>query len=308
MRIVKSSFVLLWMVSLSAFASTSQEVMRFNRSVAGFVDFSSPGRLLLISEDGQANWVEDLKIQKSLTYQITAPECVPRTQSTMVMGDGVSGQGLTLAYPFLVGVERVCYIDEAAQTIRLLANLRPELPRDTFLAVHAGSDAEASYFLINGRIYPKGTSGYLLLLTIDKRTLQTSLRELVTGVPGLSGAMFFSEDALWVTSWEGTNDIHKIPVQKLHDLIHSGEKQVFGALASTEWSGIDGFSFFMLANEHSFFYHNEGYESYLVNRQDGTRSMELPLCPPIAGYGQGWLVLCDGTRIEKWQDESRAPR
>lgn len=298
MRLLKNKLTAIVLLSIlsSCLSASAVEIMRFDHKVAGFQDFANTGRHLVINENGDGYWMTGTRLQYEVKYKVTDDSCVPRTQSTMVMGDDVSGQGLTLAYPFLFGAERVCYINDKTRSIDLLKNFRPQLPRDYFSAVYAGETSDNSYFLINGRPYPDGEAGYLLLVIIDKQTLEVTLKELVNDVPGLSGAMLYTGDYVWITSWMNTNDIYRIPTDSLHRLISTGQTGSFLELATKVHSGIDGMSFFMLGNDSEFIYYNEGYDSYTVDKRTGVVG-PAPSCSPVIGHDKGWLVLCDGVSL-----------
>ena len=135
---------------------------------------------------------------------------------------------------------------------------------------------------------------------MDKRSLKVDLRELVTDVPGLSGAMLLERDTLWVTVWPGS--IFKISLLKLQDLIHSGGKLSFAKLATQEFREIEGMSIFMLGNDRFFLYYNGENESYTVQRSSGARKVVKPNCLPISGFQEQWLTLCNGNSLESWRD------
>ncbi len=287
------SFFLL-LIPHVAFAA---EIARFDHNVAGFENHAVPGSVLLISQDGQADWLNGTRIERKASYKVLDKICTPSTQDTSLMG---AGGGMTLAYPFLVGVERACYIDEKTKSIRLLADFHASLPRNPYSLVYAGADEAAAYFLINGRPYPDGKEGYLELVTIDKQTLKVSVKGLATAVPGYSGANFFDRDTIWITSWPGS--IYKMAFSDLHALVQRGGSAPFPQIATEEFHGIDGMSLFMLGNDRAFLYYNGEYESYTVNRSNGVRTTVKPSCLPISGLQSQWLVLCNGNTLESWSE------
>jgi hypothetical protein len=295
MRTQTNKIALFFLLSIFPAHSRAAEIARLDRSVVGFANNAVPGSVLLLSQDGQADWLKDARAERKQTYRIIDQACSPTSQNTTTMG---SKGGLTLASPFLVGVGTACYIDEANKTIRLLSDFTKSLPTGAYSAVYAGADTVAAYFLINGRPFPDGTDGYLDLVTLDKRTLKVSVRELVKEVPGFSGAMVFDQDAVWVTSWPGS--IYKVDLAALQGVIRAGGEVSFPKVAIQKFHDIDGMSLFLLANESSLLYDNGAYESYTVNRQSGARTIVKPSCTPIASYQTQWLVLCNGNTVETW--------
>jgi len=271
-------------------AVSASELHHFDRNVVGFVDHTSEDSILMISEDGNADWIKDTNIIKKNTYNITHENCIPRSQSTMTMDAEQSG--MTLAYPFLVGVGRVCKIDEETNSINLVTNF--DIPTNSYSIVYAGEDTNTSYFLMNVR--PWTTEGYLLLVSINKTHSQVETRILMKNVPGLSGAMHFNKSDIWVTSWPGK--IYKVSSQKVIDLIHTGAQTDFLNIAELSFENIDGMSFFLLANNHSLLYYNYEYESYMVNISKATQSNVSVPCLPIKGYHDGWLVLCEQNSLQ----------
>lgn len=297
-RKLQSLLCLAAVMSLSLPLSAQTQSLLLDQKMVGFVDNGAFDSVLFLSETGVAEWVKNFTVIRKAAYKITDPQCVPRSQSTMMMG--ASGRGMTLAYPFLVGVERVCYIDEQSGTIRMLANLRSQVRADSFSAVFAGVDNSAAYFLINGREFPDGENGYVLLVTIDKASLQVQVRRLMNDLPGLSGAMVRTRDSIWVTAWDATNDIYKLSSVQVVSAIRRGPSASFLQLAKKVAGGIEGLSLFMLANDSSFLYQNDDYGNYVVDFTSGSARTVTPPCLAVAGAQDGWLVLCDGTHLKKW--------
>lgn len=290
MRLFKSSFFLAFYVvgTLTLDRSAlAEEIYGFDRAVVGLADQRSPGSALFISSDGRADWFQGGKFKRSQSYSVVHPECLPKSQST-------SSGGLTLAYPFLVGTSTACIIDESSRSIRLLASFGWR--SNSFSATYAGEGPTTFNFLINGR--PWDTEGYLGLVTIDKTTLVVKSRELMSDVPGYSGAMVFEGGNVWVTVWAGDNLIYKISGAKLGELAQSGAKASFASVMTQAHAGIEGLSLFMLASEDSFFYYNGEYESYLIEKGSGRQKKIVQDCEPIVSYGKQWLVLCGGLGLE----------
>jgi hypothetical protein len=281
-------FTILTLPSLSPAA----DLYELGRNAVGFANNARPGSTLLLSQDGQADWLVGARLERKEAYRILDQACVPVSQNTAIKG------GLTLAFPFLVGAGKACFIDEGAKSIRLLSDFRASLPRGPYSAAYAGADDKAAYFLVNGaRI--DGSSGYLQLVSIAKDTLAVAVGPLVTDVPGASGSMVFAQEAEWIASWPGS--LYKVELAKLQSLIKSGKTAAFSQVATEEFSGIEGMSLFVLANERSFLYFNGDFaESYVVARANGARTSVQLACAPLAGYDKQWLTLCNGHLVESW--------
>ncbi len=279
----------------STLSVSAAEVVRVSQKSFAFKNNSSPRSVLLLSETGSAVWVNDLKPATGKTYK-TDVACNLKTQNTVMMGDPEGG--MTLAYPYFVGVGKVCFIDEAAGAIRLISNFKNSLPRNAFSASYAGQDATALYFLINGRPYPEGTAGYISALVISKADQKVSVRSLLSDVPGFSAAMVYDGAQMWVTTWLQTNDIYKISSALLLDLIQKGRTAKFSEVAVKIADGFEGMSSFALKNESGFLFYNEGFDSFKVNSNTGAATPLQTLCEPVSGEKNAWLGLCDETRLE----------
>lgn len=279
----------------TALPASATEVARVSQKSAAFKNYSSANSVLLLSEAGQGLWVNDLKPALSKTYAVEAA-CGLKTQNTVVMGEPEGG--MTLAYPYFVGVGKVCWVDEATNSIRLISNFKSSLPRNSFSVSFAGQDANALYFLINGRPYPEGTAGYISALVINKVDKKVSVRSLLSDVPGFSAAMIYDGAQIWVATWLQKNDIYKISSAQLIALIQKGSTAKFSDLAVKAAGGFEGMSSFALKNETSFLFYNEGIDSFKLNALNSSVTPVQPSCEPIAGEKNAWLSLCDGTRLE----------
>lgn len=280
---------------LSLWAQT-ETVLQMDRSVAVFADHASEKRdLLLISENGQADFVNSERIVSSRRFRVTHPDCKPLTQNTVSMD---APGGLTLAYPFLVGADRVCMLNERTGTLRLLANFAAGLPTGTFSAVYAGTADNHSLFLINGREFPNATTGYIYLLKINKSTLQVELQKIIQGVPGYSGGMFYDSQKIWINSYPGK--LYRLLTEDLHTLIRSRRLADFSEVAVESFRIGNGLSSYMLSNDTHFLYSNDDYESYFIEKRTGFRYVTQPPCPPVSGHGRQWLILCGKNSLQRW--------
>lgn len=271
----------------------ADEIFRFEHNVVPFVNYTD-GNVLFLSSNGQADWMNtETQEIKSGSYSITNPKCIPYNQNTTSM-DG-SPAGMTLAYPFLVGLGWICAIDENAHAINLLSEF--SLPTNFYSIIYAGEDEISSYFLINSK--PTKGTGYLNLLSINKKTFFVSTKVFATDVPGYSGAMLYDNGDVWVTTWP--SKIYKISKENFINTAVSNTSAKFPHIAQLEPfnNGME-MSLFMLKNNNSFLYFNEDYGSYTINFSNKKMSnVSLP-CLPVSGYGEEWLLLCNNVSLQTW--------
>lgn len=283
--------------SCTAFTAQAEEVLQFDRHVTGFTDYASEiPRILFVSETGESHFVQEDRVFSQRRFRIAHTDCKPTSQNTVSMD---AAGGLTLAYPFLAGTNRLCYFDEKAGALRLLANFTASLPTNTFSTVYAGTQNDDVYFLINGRVFPQAKSGYILLLTVNRQTLQISVRELFSEVPDYSGGMLFEHNKIWINTYPSR--VFRVLLPELHQLIRQNKSVPFSQVAVESFRLTDaGLNSFVLNNKNFFLYFNDEYESYLVNRKTGIKQTVQPNCLPVAGRSNGWLVLCDSKSLQIW--------
>lgn len=283
------------LATVTAQAAT-EVVLNMNRDVSVFNDFADDeGRLLLISENGQADAVVSGRIHDSRKFRVTHPDCRPRTQNTVSMD---AAGGMTYAHPFFVGTDRACILDERTGSLRLLAHFSAGLPSGTFSVVYAGAFDNHALFLINGREFPGSTTGYIYLLEINKSTLQIKLQKIIEGVPGYSAAMYYDSQKIWITSYPGR--LYRIMSQDLYNLIRSRRTVQFSEVAAESLRIGSDLSSYMLRNDRYFLYYNGDYESYFIEKRHGFRYTAAPPCPPVAGREDHWLILCEKRSLQRW--------
>lgn len=284
------SFSLTLCASQVALASFYQ----FASPTTGYVNYLEPAlnEIFFLSQDGSAFWFRQSQLKAAEKFQV-AERCKSLTQNTVAMSTGEGG--LTLAYPFLVGVDRVCLIDENKKNVSLVTELSHRLPQNVFAASFAGRKEQLYYFLINGREFPSAKSGYLQLLTINSVTLQFEIRELFHDVPDFSGALLYDRENIWVTTYPGK--IYKIPTAALHSLIDSARTMAFLSLALLESRTTADLNAYMLKGQNYFLFYNENYPSYLVHHSNKAQTPVELSCEPLLNFSPAgrnqWLTLCD---------------
>lgn len=292
------SLILLIAVAGAAGPAGAESLLQLDRAVTAFPDHAAEAATLLISEDGRADFLENGRRTRERKFRVAHRDCRPLSANTVSLD---TAGGLTLAYPFLVGTDRICYLDESAGVLRLLARFGAGLPAGAFSAVYAGQNALETRFLINGREFPDARAGYIWLLTVNRRNLHVQLRELITDVPDFSGGMLFEPGRIWIGTYPG--QLHRVLLADLDALIASGRSTPFARIAATGFSTGDGLNGFLLGNARYFLFDNgnvAGFESYLIEKKNGFRTQVKPPCPPVAGRGDGWLLLCNRNSLELW--------
>lgn len=290
---------IIFLLSLfSAQIATANELFRFNREVVGFVDYKTKDDMLFISQNGQADWMTiSTQATESVSYHITNSNCIPSSQNPMSM-EGTTDSphaGMTFAYPFLVGLGWVCVIDDKNNSIDFVSEF--SLPENFYSIVYAGEDQNSSYFLMNSK--PTKGTGYLHLVSINKKTFAVTTKVFATNVPGYSGAMLYDSGDVWVSTWPAK--IYKISRQNLMNTTQSGAQANFTQIAQLELNNGMEMSFFMLRNNNALLYFNEDYGSYTINFSSKKMfNVSLP-CLPVSGYGQEWLVLCNSISLQNWR-------
>lgn len=278
------------------------ELFRFDRKVVGFQNHAKQGSVLFVSDDGRADWFQDGKLERKTEYQVRDKKCRMNSQDTSSMAEI---GGMTLAYPFLVGLGRVCYLQESDHTVRLVWDFEARLIEGSFSATYAGENQEYSYFLINGRNIKSEEDGYLSLIRIHKlEKLATWTPDFITGLFGFSGAMVPDSNSVWVTTaLAPEGGIFQILFEKLHAQAKATHPDKFCSLTTDKIFQIENgrLSIFMLSNQTSFLYYNgTDYPSFTVSKNTG-KEQEKPFsnrCIPVSGLANQWLILCDGTVLE----------
>jgi hypothetical protein len=273
--------------------------IRLNQKVTGFADHSKQSSVLFISDTGSLFRLTDLKLFDLGNYQLD-PFCNLRSQDSSAKGDADSG--MTLTYPYFVGLSKVCVIDETKKTIAVVADFKKSLPKDPFMVSFAGADDQFMYFVLNGRVYPEGESGYINLISVNKRNHSVSIRPLLTDVPGFSGAMFYESGQLWVTVSVDEfmhNEIYRVDSSTLLQFVKNGKANRFHDLAQQSSGKFYGITSFALKNDEEFLFYNKDSISFRI-KLDHSQSMAQPFqnpCEPISGYKNHWLLLCSGNTI-----------
>lgn len=297
------SLSLLLPLLCSTSAHAKEVLHTFLRPVTGFINHVDSSELRFFDETGLSDTVKiptqpgaSFQIKPSTTYTILNKNlCTPNSQNPMSMGDL---GGLILAYPYLVGVDRVCIIDETKKQIRLLATLTAS-PGDFFVSF-AGAYSGRYHFVINGRDM-NDPVGYLKRFSIDTNTHRVVDRiVLPLALPDYSGPMIFSKGDVFVTMWVGVDEgqnVTKISQAAIASLL-PGElvENNSDYIKSTPMKSFTGQSQLLLLNDLEAFFFNgldQNIGSYSVTRRTNSKSTEfIPTCTPVQGYKDLWISYC----------------
>ncbi len=311
-------FLALLLPLLCSTSAHAKEVLHtFLRPVTGFINHVDPSELRFFDESGLSDVLkipsqpgETFRITQSTKYTVLDKTkknsegkdqdyCALKSQSPMNMG---ANSGMILAYPYLVGVDRVCIIDESRRQIRLLATLTAS-PNDYYVAF-AGFEGGHYHFLINGRDMSQPT-GYLKKFSINVKTDRiTRPTTLPLSIPGYSGPMIYSQGEVYITTWIG---IVKGPNDEEQDMGQNIVKlnKTMSALIPTQMWGFKGQSQFLLFNELEAFFFNgldTNIGSYSVTRLTNIKPFGefIPTCTPVQSYGERqWISYCaEGKTLE----------
>jgi hypothetical protein len=276
----------------SEFAAAS--FFRFSAPTTGFVNYLQPeqNEIFFLSDRGASYWLRQGQLKASGQYQV-AERCRSLTQNTVAMSTGEGG--LTLAFPFLVGVDRVCRIDENNRRISLVAELSSRLPKNTFAASFAGRKDQLYYFLINGREFPTAQSGYVQLLTLSLTSEEVKVQPLLNDVPDFSGALLYDQDKIWINTFPGK--IYQLSTAKIQRLIDRSQSAAFLTVAQLETGTTAELNGYMLKGQNYFLFYNEGYQSYLIHHATRTQTNIDLNCEPLLNFSPAgsnqWFALCN---------------
>jgi len=267
----------------------------FDRDVIGYQNHAQTGSMFFISPDGKAEWFRNGKLERKVKYTVD-PRCALESQTF-----AAQNEGMTLGYPFLVGIGKACHFDDEAKTLRALPSFN--VPAMAFIVAYFSEDATTSHFLLNGA--PDARSGYIHVLAFDRATKVMQSHQLLRDVPGHSGAMLSQADAFWVsTSLNKTNDLHSAPRARLLELIGGGSAATFASVFTRAYAAIPGVMTFLLRNDVAFLAYNSypTEESFSLTSGGGVRKKAVLPCVPVAPNGKNFFVLCNGKTLENWSN------
>lgn len=251
-------------------------------------DFSTQDKFLILNSDGTTHFLTKGILKDGITYNFLDDECSVSKLNNM-----------TLAFPFLLNAEKTCILDENKKQIYLLNQVSP--PPNSYSLMYFGENDDWIYFLINGR--PWETSGYLKLRTINKKTQEIYLHDLILEVPGYSSGMWHSGKIFFITVWDDENEIFSLDISLIWETIHNSSTISFDKIAKKVLGPFSGFSIKMFATSDQFLFDNSTYkyQSYLINRLDNKFS---PLsiqqdCHIISPVENEWLIRCLNGELKK---------
>ncbi len=252
-----------------------------------FHDLADPQRFLALNGEGQSRFFSEGQFQKQVPVKVASPECAPQKLLEA-----------KFAFPYFVALDRICVIENDSLTL-LLVETPPE---NAYSVTYFGEEENWDYFLINGR--PWEALGYVKLRAIHKKTRETKLRDLVIEVPGYSAGMWMEPKDLYVTIWEGTNDVFQFDTAQIWKAIQSQTTLQFTQIAKKVAGPLTGLSLAMFGGDEDFLFYNLGHASYTVHRSKVTQTkIAIPKeCRLIAPMKSEWVISCtkgEETEIRK---------
>ncbi len=207
---------------------------------------------------------------------------------------------LLYAHPVLLDAETTCYIDDLRNEIIFLGKTLP--PQGHFSFIYFFQDQEKISFLFNGRDFPHAKHGYIKAKVVYKDGREHFLQDLVTQVPGYSGAMF-NEEGISVISYTkasglGSNEIYSLPKNKLRNLFLENQLAPFSALAGKTHGLFPGLAMKLFSSNENYLYYNKSiygeYPSYTLHKKTKVReSVNIPQeCDLLGQYNNRWYFHC----------------
>jgi hypothetical protein len=205
------------------------------------------------------------------------------------------------AHPLLLNVETTCFVNLQENKISFIGKTSP--PKDNFSFTYLSEDEDNYYFLVNGRDYPHGKFGYVNAKIVRKDLSSQRVVEVLTEVPGLSGAIILDSQNLYYTMASGMNSnfVYLFPASVLTALIKNNQTGVFKDFGTKVFGPFTGLSFAVYQNENELLFYNNTiygeYESYLISKTDGARrTATIPEdCELFGSSVDGWLFKCSAS-------------
>jgi hypothetical protein len=261
------------------------------KTFSSYVDKINGQKALLVYQDSNEAQILNLGTQKlsGNIYQMSK-EC----RDNNILNKFV------YAHPFLTNSQTTCYIDEESGQLRFIG--KTKAPKDNFSFVYLSMDKDNYYFLLNGRDFPNGSHGYIQVKAISRDARFQEIFELISHVPGLSGAMNKEADSdnIYYTEASGmnSNKLYTISAANLMSVIKERSIRQFSEVSTIILKPFRGLSFYLFSNGEELLYFNNSpygeYPSYTVNKLTGKREKaSLPKgCKPVGARGSKWLLQC----------------
>ena len=282
---------------ISATAFAFQEV-NFGEAVVGYNNFSTGNSALFLSASDKAYWFSGTTLANPTPIEV-APECKSTSQDT-----SFAEEGLTLAYPFMVGLGRICMFENFDTKLSFVGTF--DAPIDSFSAAFLAENNAEIFFAINSKpssTAPEDNDGLLTVLRIEKNSRRFSLNSSVVGIPGYSGAMTFDKTnqtfLLTEATGEFSNNLYSLDSLAIINAAVENRTVEFASVATPLQENFEGLSFGLLSNTTTYLYLNSfGYDSYSVEKNTGSRTVfESEECVPVLGLNTSWVAICKGTTL-----------
>ncbi|MBT3235590.1 MAG: hypothetical protein HN353_06545 [Bdellovibrionales bacterium] len=290
-------YVLL-LVNFEVFANGVVHFSSTNDQMVTIQDQSNPNRILvfLMEEEIVKIWNHSKSKFEKRNYSFDK-ECMSNS--------------LIYVHPVLANVKTTCIFDQEIQRVVLIGETSE--PKDNFSFAFLFQDDVNTYFVVNGRDFPSASAGYIMLKTVNKRSQNHHIVDLIVDVPGLSGGMnlYAGSQTLYYTlaTGMGTNIVYGLPLGDLKSLVELNIQNNFMHLAKKIYGPFQGLTFHLTVSEYGLLYNNRTiygeYESYLILNNSGTKkTVELPKdCSLVGTLESSWLFNCSGTKLVSFNSD-----
>jgi hypothetical protein len=200
---------------------------------------------------------------------------------------------LVFAHPYFVGPEKICRLDAANKTIEIVSAEGMPFP-SVYSVMFWGEDEKSAYFLANGRAWETEGDAYLHLLLIDKKTHALTYRELISDLPGYSGAMWKAPKDFYLTAFTEKNTLYVLNAAQMSEAIHKSLKLKFEHVAKPLIQDFEGLSLKLVVGADYYLFDNGEYPSFLLSKGSAPRSvLSLPEnCTVLGPQDKDWLLFC----------------
>lgn len=268
-----------------------------------FTSFSSE---LLIENSGDSFYLQN-KMNHNQILQVNRDTGVAKLYNiesgsesdSIEVERGCINSGLYFDGLFLVSPETTCLYDSEKKKIEFWG--LNDIPTGAFSISKFYETRRKSYYIFNGLDYLNSTTGYIKVKSIDKRSGDIEIIDLVEGVPHFSAGINFNEETqefyMMTTSGYYDNILHEMNGEALYNAFRNDQIIEFDDLVINSTERFEGLSFNLLVLEDGMVVNNSNAygESYNSVFYDGQNFETLDIDCEISGQLVNSLLLnCAG--------------
>lgn len=291
---MKRSFIMIFcLLGINAFAQESSILNTSEESI--FIQSkSNRDKILVFNESFSRAQVWNIKNKRYSSLVLTVDE-------------ECSNKGIYVG-SLIVTASITCYID--SNRVKLLS--RNSTPDDHFSFQYLFETDDVYFFIMNGRPFPEGKSGYMKVKVVKKDYSEIQVIDLVEDVPGFSGAISVDRrnSIVYYTMYSAVNGIpgnilYQLSLSEIKKMIFANKVKGFKDLdLSISVDFFTGLSFELFLVESTFLYWNgdayegESYPSYYIRDQIKHDIEGFENCSIIGVYDNGVLVSFDANTLK----------